>query len=129
MKKVVVVVGIVVVLVVGILVLHRAKSNTPHSSSSSRSSYKNGVYDGSVANAYYGNVQVQADIQSGKIVSVKFLQYPNLDQTSILIAQQVMPYLQKEAIKSQNANVDVISGATYTSQAFIQSLTAALQKA
>ena len=116
-------------------------SNTPSSTSttatttnqpsgaSSSSAYKDGVYKGSVANAYYGNVQVSVDIQNGKIASVNFLQYPNLDSTSVYIAQQVMPYLKQEAIKAQSAHVNLITGATFTSQAFVQSLTAALQKA
>lgn len=129
MKRSIAVVGVMVVLVAIVLVLHKPKSNSTNTTGTSPTSYKNGVYNGSVANAYYGNVQILVDVQKGKIITVKFLQYPNLDSTSVLIAQQVMPYLQKEAIHAQNANVSIITGATYTSQAFIQSLSSALQKA
>lgn len=99
------------------------------SSQSSTGSYKDGSYTGSTENAYYGDVQVKATISGGKITDVKFLQYPDTHSTSVYINQQAMPYLQQEAIKAQNANVNIISGATYTSQAFIQSLQNALSQA
>jgi uncharacterized protein with FMN-binding domain len=99
------------------------------SSAQGTSGYKNGSYTGSVADAYYGNVQVRATISGGKITGVTFLQYPHTHSTSVYINQQAMPYLQQEAIKAQGANVDIVSGATYTSQAFIQSLGSALTQA
>lgn len=111
-------------------------SNTTGSSGSSGSggnatnnNYKDGSYTGSVADAYYGNVQVQAIIQGGKITDVQFLQYPNSHGTSVAINQQAMPMLRQEAIQAQSANVQIISGATFTSQAFIQSLQNALNQA
>ncbi len=91
--------------------------------------YKDGTYTGSVADAYYGNVEVSATVSGGKLTDVKFLQYPNTHSTSVVINQQAMPYLQQEAIQAQSSNVQVISGATYTSQAFIQSLATAFAQA
>lgn len=91
--------------------------------------YKDGTYTGSVADAFYGNIQVEAIIKNGKIVDVQFLQYPNDRENSIAINTQAMPYLKQEAIQAQGANVNIISGATDTSQAFIQSLTDALNQA
>ncbi|HET7059876.1 MAG TPA: FMN-binding protein [Candidatus Saccharimonadales bacterium] len=91
--------------------------------------YKDGEYTGSVADAFYGNIQVQTTIQGGKIVGVDFLQYPNDQPNSVAINKQAMPFLQQEAIKVQNAHVDSVSGATDTSQAFVESLSAALNKA
>ncbi|MBA3946784.1 MAG: FMN-binding protein [Herpetosiphonaceae bacterium] len=93
------------------------------------SQYKDGEYTGSVADAYYGNLQVKAVIQKGKIANVEFLDYPHDRRTSQRINSQAMPYLQEEAIQVQNANVDIISGATLTSQAFVESLQAALNSA
>jgi len=98
-------------------------------SNSSSSQYKDGKYTGSVADAYYGNVQVSVTISGGKITDVKFLQYPDTHSTSVAINQQAMPYLRQEAIQSQSSNVQLISGATFTSQAFIQSLQTALSQA
>ena len=88
--------------------------------------YKDGVYTGPVTDAFYGNVQVQATIQGGKITDVTFLDYPHDRGTSVYINSQATPYLKQEAIQAQSANVDVVSGATQTSLAFIKSLTAAL---
>lgn len=91
--------------------------------------YKNGTYIGSVADAYYGNVQVRAIIAGGKITDVQFLAYPNDRQTSLSINTQAIPDLKNEAIVAQSANVDIVSGATATSQAFVQSLQSALSQA
>lgn len=101
-------------------------SGTPPGSATT---YKDGTFTGSVADAYYGNVQVQATISGGKITNVAFLQHPDTHETSVIINQQAMPYLQQEALQAQSANVQIISGATFTSQAFQQSLQAALQQA
>jgi len=91
--------------------------------------YKDGVYKGSVADAYYGFIQVQATITGGKITDVQFLKYPNDRSTSIMINKQAIPYLRQEAIKSQSAKVDIVTGATQSSIAFRQSLASALAKA
>jgi len=104
-------------------------STSGSNSNSSSSQYKDGTYTGSVADAYYGNVQVSTTVSGGKITGVKFLQYPDTHSTSVMINQQAMPYLQQETIQSQSANVQIISGATFTSQAFQQSLTSALSQA
>lgn len=91
--------------------------------------YKDGVYTGDVVDVFYGNVQIQATIQNGKISDVKFLQSPTDRRTSVEINSQAMPMLQSEAIQAQSANVDGVSGATATSQGFIASLGSALAKA
>ncbi|MCL4338312.1 FMN-binding protein [Patescibacteria group bacterium] len=91
--------------------------------------YKNGTYTGSVEDAYYGNVQVQVNISGGRITDVTFLQYPNDNGTSRFINSQAMPYLKDEAIQAQNANVNIVSGASDTSMAFQQSLANALSQA
>ena len=91
--------------------------------------YKNGSYAGSVADAFYGNIQVQAVITNGKITDVIFLQYPNDNRTSQYINSQADPMLKQEAIQVQSAQVDIISGASASSQAFQQSLADALAQA
>ncbi|HEX8923300.1 MAG TPA: FMN-binding protein [Patescibacteria group bacterium] len=104
-----------------------APTNTPVPKSTGQ--YRDGSYTGDTADAYYGNIQVEAVIQNGKIAKVNFLQYPNDRDTSRMINGQAMPILTQEAISAQNAQVDGVSGATDTSQAFVQSLTSALAKA
>lgn len=106
-----------------------APNPTPTPAPKQAGQYKDGSYTGPVADAYYGNVQVQAIVQGGKLADVKFLDYPQTHQTSVYINQQAMPYLTQEAIQAQSANVNIVSGATFTSQAFIQSLASALSQA
>lgn len=91
--------------------------------------FKDGSYTGDPSDAFYGIIQVQATIANGKISRVQFLQYPNDRGTSIMINQQADPLLAQEAIQAQSANVDIVSGATDSSQAFVQSLQSALDKA
>jgi len=104
-------------------------TSSTSSSSTSTALYKDGTYTGNVENAFYGNVQVSATISGGKITSVNFLQAPNDNPNSVYINQQADPYLKQEAIQSQNAHVSGVTGATFTSQAFIQSLSSALSQA
>jgi len=94
-----------------------------------RTGYKDGSYTGSVADAFYGNVQVKAVISGGKITDVVFLDHPQDRRTSQMINDQAMPMLTQEAITAQSANVDIVSGATQTSNAFRESLQSALSKA
>ena len=91
--------------------------------------YADGTYTGDAANAYYGNIQVQVAVSGGKIVDVGFLQYPNDRNTSRYINGQAMPILRSEAIKAQNAQVNIVSGASDTSRAFRESLASALSQA
>ncbi|HLY27847.1 MAG TPA: FMN-binding protein [Aggregatilineales bacterium] len=104
-------------------------STNNNSSNTSAGQYRDGQYTGSIADAFYGNVQVKATIQGGKLSGVQFLSYPNDRRTSQEINSQAMPWLQSEAIQAQSAQVDLISGATLTSEAFVQSLQAALNQA
>lgn len=104
------------------------QQNTPSPGGSSPT-YKDGRYTGTVADAFYGNVQVQVIITGGKITDVQFLQYPNDASTSRFINSQAMPLLKQETLQAQSAQVDVVSGASATSGAFQQSLSSALQQA
>jgi uncharacterized protein with FMN-binding domain len=91
--------------------------------------YKDGSYTGTDADAYFGKVQVKAVIQNGRLTDVQFLDYPSDRTTSKKISDQAMPVLKSEAIQAQSATVDVVSGATQTSQGFMQSLADALSQA
>jgi len=91
--------------------------------------FADGTYTGPVTDAYYGLIQIQALIRSGRLIALKVLRYPSDRRTSIIINRQALPMLRDEAINAQSADVDIISGATLTSRAFIQSLGGALKKA
>ena len=104
-------------------------NSSSSSSTQTNGTYKDGTYTGSAADAFYGTIQVQATIQNGKISDVQFLQYPNDRANSVQINQAAMPQLKQEAIQAQSATVDIVSGATDSSQAFMQSLASALTQA
>lgn len=92
------------------------------------SGYTDGTYQGSAVRIRWGDVQVQVSIQEGEISDVEFLTYPT-DPRSLQINSQAAPILTQEAIESQSADVQVISGATFTSLAFMESLSSALSQA
>jgi len=91
--------------------------------------YHDGTFKGTDANAYYGHVQVEAVIKGGQITAINVLDYPSDRRTSRYINGQALPALEQEAIQAQSANIDGVSGATLTSEAFAQSLDAALSAA
>ncbi len=93
------------------------------------SQYKDGTYTGKVADAYFGNLQVKAIVTGGKLADVQFLQYPNDNTESKQINTRSNALLKTEAIQSQSAQVNVVSGATQSSQAFVESLKSALSQA
>ena len=102
---------------------------TSAATSTPSSGYKDGTYTGPVLDVNWGYVQVQATIQSGQISNVQFLQFPSDRRTSQRINSIANPELEQEAIQAQSANVDIITGATLTSEGFQQSLQAALNQA
>lgn len=102
---------------------------TPQTPTTNKTGYKDGSYTGIVVDAFYGNVQVKATISGGRITDITFLDYPHDRRTSQEINSQAMPILKSEAIQIQTANVDIVSGATATSQAFVESLQSALNQA
>jgi uncharacterized protein with FMN-binding domain len=91
--------------------------------------FKNGTYTGQAADAFYGTVQVAAVISGGKLTDIQILQYPSDRSHSFQLSQMALPQLRSEAIAAQSASVQIISGATDTSQAFGQSLHSALGQA
>ncbi len=91
--------------------------------------YKDGTYTGDSVDAFYGNVQVKITISGGKLTDVVFLDYPKDRSTSRRISSMAMPILKKEAISAQNAQVDIVSGATQTTEGFQTSLASALTQA
>lgn len=91
--------------------------------------YTDGTYTGDVADAYWGNIQVEAVIVDGKLSEVRVLDYPADRLTSERINEDALPVLISEAIQTQNALVDIVSGATNSSLGFQQSLDSALAQA
>ena len=83
---------------------------------------------GKVGNTVYGPVQVQLIVKSGKIVKVAILQQPANTIHDIQIGEFAFPRLISETLTAQSAKIDAVSGASYTSAGYIQSLQSALDK-
>ncbi len=88
-----------------------------------------GTYAGSVVQTRFGSVQVQITVQAGKITDVTALQLTDAERRSVQISNQAAPLLRDEVLQAQSANVQTISGATVTSDAYLNSLQAALDAA
>ncbi|MSU74246.1 FMN-binding protein [Candidatus Kaiserbacteria bacterium] len=94
-----------------------------------RGLYLDGSYTGKATDAFYGILQVKAIVRGGKITDVQFLQHANSTENSRFINDRAMPLLTQKAIAIQGAQVDGVSGATFTSGAFRESLASALVQA
>jgi uncharacterized protein with FMN-binding domain len=94
----------------------------------SRASSAPATYTGPVVENPYGPVQVAVTEEGGKIVDVKALQLPTEHARSQEISEQVAPMLRTEVLQAQSAEINVVSGATYTSESFASSLQAALRQ-
>lgn len=88
-----------------------------------------GTYTGQSVGTRFGNVQVQVTISGGTITDVTALQLTDSDGRSVQISNRAAPILQQEVLASSSANVANVSGATYTSQAYLSSLQSALDQA
>ncbi len=82
--------------------------------------------DGATVNTPYGPVQVRVTLTNGKLTDVTPVQMPNDNSQSQQIAAYAVPLLRSEALKAGSARIDVISGASYDSQGYAQSLQSAL---
>ena len=92
-------------------------------------SYKDGTFTGPITNAIYGDMQVAVTISQGKITDVSWPAYPDAPGHTSQESQMALPQLKQETLTAQSANIDIVSGATQTSQAFAQSLAGALAQA
>lgn len=85
--------------------------------------------DGAEAMTRYGVVQVEVVITDGKITAVTALQYPQQDRKDIQINTAALPRLQAQVLSAQSANIDGVSGATFTTDGYVTSLQSALDAA
>ncbi|MBL0749714.1 FMN-binding protein [Nocardioides sp. G10] len=106
-----------------------SSSSSGSSSSSSGSSGSTTTVTGAAAQTRYGPVQVQLEVSGSTITNVSVLQYPNSDGRDIQINQYALPQLIQQTLDQQDGSVSMISGATYTSTGYSQSLQSALDQA
>ena len=91
--------------------------------------YKDGQYTGQDFPNQFGDTQVKVTISGGRITNVQPLQLPFDRQRSAEISQYAAPLLHDEVLQAQSAQIDSLSGATYTSDAYAQSVQSALDQA
>jgi uncharacterized protein with FMN-binding domain len=87
-----------------------------------------GTATGAAIDTRYGAAQVRVTVRSGKIVKIEALQLQGNDPRSLQISSSAEPILQQEALTKQTAGIDAVSGATFTSASYAQSLQSALDK-
>lgn len=102
-------------------------NNVPGNNGATSSAHR--TVTGSVALTQWGPVQVQLTVANGSITQVTVLQYPNGNSRDVEIANYSLPILIQETMQSQSAQIDMVSGATYTSDGYIRSLQSALDQA
>ena len=85
--------------------------------------------NGAPADTQYGPVQVQISIRSGRIIRADAIDYPQGSRRDQEINSSAIPQLNQETLDAQSANIDTVSGATYTSDGYRQSLQSALDAA
>ena len=90
--------------------------------------YTDGTYTGTEVTNRYGPVEVQVTISGGKIASVALVESPG-DGKSQRINADAAPILEQEAVAAQSSTLDIVSGATYTTNSYVTSLQAALDQA
>lgn len=110
---------------------HHKKKTTHHTGTAAgqanASGLKNGTYLGRSVTDPYGHVRVSITVSGGKITAVH-ASYPTGGE-STTVNEHAIPILKRETLTAQNAHIDSVSGATYTSPAFRESLQSALNAA
>ena len=101
---------------------------TTSAKSKAKSSGASGTATGAAVDTRYGAAQVRVTVRNGKIVKLEALQLQGNDPRSVEISSSAEPVLQQEALAQQTAAVDAVSGATFTSASYEQSLQSALDK-
>lgn len=88
-----------------------------------------GSFTGSDFPNRFGDVVVRVVITNGRITDVQAIQLPSDRARSAYISQVAGPMLRSEVLQAQSASIDIISGATYTSESYAQSVESALRQA
>ena len=101
----------------------------PPTATPSGTGLKNGNFTGQDYPNFYGDVQVKLVVSGGKVTDVVALQYPTDRPQSAYISSVAVPLLRTEVLQAQTAQIDVISGATFTSESYAQSVQSALDLA
>ncbi len=103
-------------------------SSTP-STPSTNAAHVSGSFVGASVSTRYGSVQVKIVVAAGKITDVVALALTNQGSRSVQLSNHAAPILRSEVLAAQSAKVSSVSGATYTSDGYLQSVQSAIDKA
>jgi uncharacterized protein with FMN-binding domain len=103
-------------------------TTTSGTSTKAGSSAVSGTATGAAIATQYGAAQVRVTVRNGKIVKLEALALQGNDPRSVQISGSAAPVLQQEVLAKQTAAVDAVSGATFTSASYMQSVQSALDK-
>ncbi|MER5206007.1 FMN-binding protein [Streptomyces sp. NPDC002825] len=101
----------------------------PGSSGTSSGGPVSGTYTGDSVATRYGPVQVRVTLSGGRITEAVAVRTPSENERDREIAGYAVPMLTSETLTAQSAQIDTVSGATYTSEGYIRSLQSALDRA
>ena len=105
------------------------QSGSSNNSGSVTSKSSPATYTGDVASTRWGPVQVQITVQVGKITQSRAVQYPQNNNRDAMINSYALPILDQEVVQQQSVSIDTISGATVTTDGYLQSLQSAIDQA
>ncbi len=97
--------------------------------SSATASTSDGAFTGDAVQTRFGAVQVEITVANGTITSAEAIQYPNSNRHDQQINAYAVPALNAEVVQAQSASIDAVSGATVTSDGYIESLQSAIDAA
>ena len=106
-----------------------AATTTGGTDTDTGSSSNSGTYTGDAVETQWGTVQVQITVENGQITSSDAIQYPNENRHDQQINAYAIPQLNAAVVEAQSASIDTISGATVTSDGYLQSLQSAIDAA
>lgn len=87
------------------------------------------TYTGAAQSTQFGDVQVEITVTDGQITDATAVSYPDRDRHDQQINGYAIPILEDETVAAQSAAIDLVSGATVTSRAYVGSLQDALDQA
>lgn len=88
-----------------------------------------GTFTGDAVDTRYGPVQVEITTSGGRLTAARTLQVPSESGKDVRINSAAVPILVQETLQAQSAQIDTVSGATYTSEGYTQSLQSAIDAA
>jgi uncharacterized protein with FMN-binding domain len=112
-----------------LLFSYHTSTNSQAVTTAGGSGSSSGTYTGDAVQTRWGPVQVRITVEGGRITRAEAVQYPQENRRDQEINAFAVPQLNAEVVQAQGASIDAVSGATVTSDGYLQSLQSALDQA